>query len=72
MHLHTQTSLWTTLKENASTYSSRHFHLYTSGFIDNVFFIWTGSQADLDNVLNKLNTKHPSMKSEYKISKEVI
>ena len=30
-NFHTQTSLWTTSKENSYTHLSRHLHLYTSG-----------------------------------------
>ena len=41
-------------------------------FIDNIFFIWTGSKTDLEKFLNKLNTKQPSIKYEYEISKERI
>ena len=43
-----------------------------SRFIDDIFFIWTGSKTDLENFLNELNTKHPSIKFEYEISKERI
>ena len=31
VHSHTQTSLWTILKENSCTHLSRHFHVVTSG-----------------------------------------
>ena len=48
------------------------FSLTYFRFIDNIFFIWTGSTADLENFLNELNAKHPSIKFEYKISKERI
>ena len=41
-------------------------------FINDIFFIWTGSKADLEKFLNELNAKHPSIKFEYKISKEII
>ena len=37
-------------------------------FIDNIFFIWTGSKDQLITFLNDLNTKHNSIKFEYKIS----
>ena len=36
------------------------------------FFIWTGSKTDLEKFLNGLNTKHPSFKFKYEISKERI
>ena len=39
-------------------------------FIEDIFFIWTGSKTDLENFLNELNTKHPSIKFEYEILKE--
>ena len=41
-------------------------------FIDDIFFMWTGSKSDLEKVLNELTTKHPSIKFEYEISKERI
>ena len=31
-------------------------------FIDNIFFMWTGSKTDLENLSNKLNSKQPSIK----------
>ena len=37
-------------------------------FIDDIFFISTGSKTE--KCLNELNTKHPSIKFEYEISKE--
>ena len=48
------------------------FSLIYLRFIDNIFFKWTGSKADLENFLNKLNAKHLSIKFEYEISKERI
>ena len=48
------------------------FSLIYLRFIDNIFFIWTGSKADLENFLNKLNAKNLSIKFEYVISKERI
>ena len=48
------------------------FSLLYLRFIDDIFFIWTGSKTDLQKVLNELNTKHPSIKFEYEISKERI
>ena len=36
------------------------------------FFIWTGSNTDLEKFLNELNTKHQSIKFEYELSKERI
>ena len=41
-------------------------------FIDDKFFTWTGSKTDLENFLNGFNTKHPSVKVKYKISKQRI
>ena len=41
-------------------------------FIDDIFFIWTGSKTDLEKNLNELNREHPSIKFEYKTSKERI
>ena len=41
-------------------------------FIDNIFFMWKGSKTDLENLSNKLNPKHRSIKFKCKISKERI
>ena len=35
-------------------------------FIDDIFFIWTGSKEQLIWKLDELNTKHDPNKSEYK------
>ena len=48
------------------------FSLVYLRFIDHIFFIWTGSKTDLENFLNELNAKHPSIKLEYEILKERI
>ena len=37
-------------------------------FIDNIFFIWTGTKEPLTNCLNNLNKKRNSINFEYKIS----
>ena len=41
-------------------------------FIDDIFFMWTGSQKDLENLLNKLNAERRSIKFKCKVSKETI
>ena len=41
-------------------------------FIDDIFFIWTGSKTDLEKFLNELNTNHSSIKFENEIAKERI
>ena len=48
------------------------FSLIYLRFIDYIFFIWTGSKADLEKFVNELNTKFPSTKFEYEILKERI
>ena len=50
----------------------KKFSLKYLRFIDDIFFIWTGSKTDLERFLNELNAKHPSIKFEYEISKERI
>ena len=34
--------------------------------------MWTGNKTDLERFLNELNTKYPSIKFEYEISKQRI
>ena len=41
-------------------------------FIDDIFFIWTGSKEQVILKLDELNTKHDPNKSEYKTSKTSI
>ena len=41
-------------------------------FIDDMFFIWTGSKEKLIRNLDELNTKQDSIKFECKISKTSI
>ena len=38
-------------------------------FIDDIFFIWTGSKEQLIRNLDELDTKHDTIKFQYKISK---
>ena len=45
---------------------------YIPRFIDDLVFIGAGSKTDLGKLLNKFNTKHWSIKFEYKTSKERI
>ena len=40
--------------------------------IDDILFIWTDTETDLEKFLNELNTKHASIKFEYGISKERV
>ena len=41
-------------------------------FIDDLFIIWTGSEQKLQDFINDLNKKHPSVKSEFKYSQTKI
>ena len=41
-------------------------------FIDDIFFLWTGSQKDLENLLKKFNAERSSIKFKCKVSKEII
>ena len=41
-------------------------------FIDDIFMIWTKSEKDLIEFLNELNTKHTSIKFEFKYSRQQI
>ena len=41
-------------------------------FVDDIFFIWTGSEDQLITFSNELDTKHNSIKFEYKISQSSI
>ena len=41
-------------------------------FIDDIFMIWTKSENELENFIKDLNTKHPSIKFDFKYSKDKI
>ena len=38
-------------------------------FIDGIFLIWNATKPEFDKVLKKIDVCHPSIKSEYKMSK---
>ena len=46
-------------------YDYPDFHLYTSGLLTK-YFLYGQAVKHLENFSNKLNTKHPSIKFEYK------
>ena len=41
-------------------------------FIDDIFMIWTKSEKNLIEFLDELNTKHTSIKFEFKYSRQQI
>ena len=41
-------------------------------FIDDIFLIWNGTKTEFDNFLKKINECHPSIKTEYEMSKTEI
>ena len=46
--------------------------LFYLRFIDDIFMIWTKSEKDLIEFLFELNTKHSSIKFEFKYSRELL
>ena len=38
-------------------------------FIDDIFLLWNGTQTELETILEKLNTIHPTIKFDAKFSK---
>ena len=42
----------------------KKFSLICLRFLDDIFFIWTGSKPKLENFLKELNVKHQSTKFE--------
>ena len=46
------------------------FSLIYLRFIDDIFFIWTGSKSNVEKFLIELNIKYTSIKFEYEIMKE--
>ena len=69
MHQHMLTFSWTILKENIFL---EGISLNYLRFIDDIFFILTGSRHRLTTFLNDLNTKHDAIKFEYKMSQTSI
>ena len=41
-------------------------------FIDDIFLIGNGTKTEFDNFLKKINECHPSIKTEYEMSKTEI
>ena len=41
-------------------------------YSDDIFLIWTGTKNELDQFFKDLNEKHPSIKFDYKASKNCI
>ena len=64
-------SLWITLKENFSKTSK-----FSPGFgldILMIFFlIWTASEKELDEFLNRLNSFHPNLRFTHERSRESL
>ena len=46
--------------------------LFYLRFIDDIFMIWTKSEGELIKFLNESNTKHTSIKFEFKYSRQQI
>ena len=38
-------------------------------FVEDIFLIWNGTKTEFDNFLKKINECHPSIESEYEMSK---
>ena len=45
-----------------------HILLYAR-YIDDIFFVWRGSEEELEKLLDTINTLHPSIKFDYECSK---
>ena len=48
-----------------------HTRLYLR-FIDDIFFIWKGTEQELKKFLEEINLQHPTIKFDYKYSKSMI
>ena len=49
----------------------QHVSMYV-WYIDDIFFIWKNSEDELKKFLDIVNTLHPSIKFDFKYSKESI
>ena len=49
-----------------------HISLTYFRYIDDIFLIWTGTKNEFDQFFKGLNEKHPSIKFDYKASKDCI
>ena len=43
-----------------------------SRYIDDIFLIWTGTKNELNQFFKDLSKKHPTIKFDYKVSKNCI
>ena len=61
-------NVWTTL-HISSNYGKTHIFLR---YIDDLFFIWTGTEQQLESFLEEINEVHPTIKFDSKFSKDEI
>ena len=64
-------SLWITLKENFSISEQIQSWIWFR-YIDDIFFIWTASEKELDEFLSRLNSFHPNLGFTHERSRESL
>ena len=68
-----QTHLWIGLKGNIYIYPRiKHKHVAYYRFIDDIFFIWTGSEAELLKFFHEINSVHDTIKFDCNHSNKSI
>ena len=57
-------------------FEQKHIYPFVKGkvdlylrYIDDIFFIWKGTEEELNNFFNEINKKHPSIKFDQKCSR---
>ena len=68
-HHHTLTYLWVRLKNDIYTPRILHKTRLFLRYIDDLFFIWKGTENELQQFLEEINQVHPTIKFDYETSK---
>ena len=72
LHLRMQTFSWENLKSYSFTPTLRNFSTFYCRFIDDIFFLWNGTDAELIKIIDNLNKKHSTRKFEFTYSRTSI
>ena len=72
LHLRMQIFSWENLKNYSFTPTLRNFSTFYCRFIDDIFFLWNGTEAEVIKIIHNLNKKHSTIKFEFTDSRTSI
>ena len=70
-HWYMQTSSWENLK-NFENFYLRNFSTFYCRYIDDIFFLWNGTESELIKFIASPDQKHPTIKFEFIYSRTSI